>query len=174
MTPVFSSGVARGQEGPGVVKAKRYAVARPGEGASRRSNELSGRDYPSSSSAFAVLGPRMVMANQGRAPSLDTLLGRRTRVLRLLFTQVLPLALASGWHRATLFNHEQGLVIRTTRRLGTFVIRLRGFATERHIRKAIACFGDALTARTRCVTIDSRNSLTTPVFSDSCSCYGSN
>jgi N-acetylglucosaminyldiphosphoundecaprenol N-acetyl-beta-D-mannosaminyltransferase len=65
-------------------------------------------------------------------------------LLRLLMTRVLPLALATRWHRLSPKSQTQDLLITTSHNHESVTISLCGAATERHVPKAISCFQEAL------------------------------
>jgi N-acetylglucosaminyldiphosphoundecaprenol N-acetyl-beta-D-mannosaminyltransferase len=65
-------------------------------------------------------------------------------LLHLLLTRILPLAVVTRWHQFREKHHRQGLLIKTSRDDQSVLISLCGFASERHVPKAIACFQEAL------------------------------
>jgi N-acetylglucosaminyldiphosphoundecaprenol N-acetyl-beta-D-mannosaminyltransferase len=75
-------------------------------------------------------------------------------LLGLIFTRVLPLAVANRWSRFKSQRWPQGLSIRTTRNHDSVTIDLSGDATERHITRAIAGFRETLTGTNENVVID--------------------
>lgn len=74
-------------------------------------------------------------------------------LLRLLLTRVLPLAMITVWHRFRQRQQRQGLLIGVCHDDQSIIINLCGFALEKHVREAIACFEQALTGN-RNITID--------------------
>ena len=65
-------------------------------------------------------------------------------LLRLLATDILPLAIAARWRRWSRGRGEEGLVIRQIPSDDALVLQLCGAATARHVDQAIACFRDAV------------------------------
>ena len=72
----------------------------------------------------------------------------------LIFTRVLPLALANRWSRFKSRRWPQDLSIRTAPNHDSVTIDLRGDATERHVAPAIAGFRETLTGTYKGVVID--------------------
>jgi N-acetylglucosaminyldiphosphoundecaprenol N-acetyl-beta-D-mannosaminyltransferase len=79
-------------------------------------------------------------------------------LLRLIFTRVLPLAIATRWCRFKSQRRPQDLLIKTAHDHDCVTISLCGDATGRHIGMAISCFREGLTATNRVVVIDLSNS----------------
>jgi len=78
-------------------------------------------------------------------------------LLRLLFTRVLPLVMASRRHRRQFERQPRDLLLPTEKSHGLVTIGLDGDAIGRHAGKAIACFREILTARNGAVVIDLSN-----------------
>jgi N-acetylglucosaminyldiphosphoundecaprenol N-acetyl-beta-D-mannosaminyltransferase len=79
-------------------------------------------------------------------------------LLRLIFTRVLPLAIANRWSRFKSQRRSQDLLIKTAHDHDSVTISLSGDATARNIVKAIACFRQTLTKTNKGVVIDLSNS----------------
>jgi N-acetylglucosaminyldiphosphoundecaprenol N-acetyl-beta-D-mannosaminyltransferase len=73
-------------------------------------------------------------------------------LMALLMTRILPLAISTYLRSATRAACED-LAISTEQSFETFIIRLSGSATERHVDKAISCFRSAVASRNE-ITID--------------------
>jgi N-acetylglucosaminyldiphosphoundecaprenol N-acetyl-beta-D-mannosaminyltransferase len=67
-------------------------------------------------------------------------------LLRLLFTRVLPLAVATHWYRRRP-RHPEDLLIKTKKIEQSLMISLTGIAVERNIQAAITCFREALRSK---------------------------
>ena len=65
-------------------------------------------------------------------------------LLHLLLTRILPLAVATRWNRFRPKHPARDLLIKTSRNDQSIMISLCGAATEKHIRKAVSCFEEAL------------------------------
>jgi len=74
-------------------------------------------------------------------------------LLRLLVTQIVPLAVASRWLRWTCKRGEQGLAIRQVQSAEAVTLRLCGAAIARYVDEAISRFRDAVKAQ-RPIIID--------------------
>jgi N-acetylglucosaminyldiphosphoundecaprenol N-acetyl-beta-D-mannosaminyltransferase len=68
-------------------------------------------------------------------------------LLRLLLTRVLPLAVIIRWHQFREKRQRQDLLIKKSQDDQSITISLCGIASEGQIRKAQACFQEALTAK---------------------------
>ena len=79
-------------------------------------------------------------------------------LLRLIFTRVLPLAIANRWSRFKLQRWPQDLLIKTAHEHDSDTISLSGDATDRHIVKAIAAFRKTLIGTNKVVVVDLSNS----------------
>jgi N-acetylglucosaminyldiphosphoundecaprenol N-acetyl-beta-D-mannosaminyltransferase len=77
-------------------------------------------------------------------------------LLRLLWTRVLPSAVATGWHQFRGKDQRQDLQMRKSQVDQSIMISLCGVASERHVPKAIDCFQKALTGN-QDITIDLSN-----------------
>jgi N-acetylglucosaminyldiphosphoundecaprenol N-acetyl-beta-D-mannosaminyltransferase len=75
-------------------------------------------------------------------------------LLRLLFTRILPLAIANRWYRFKSQRQPQDLQIKVAQNKDSATISLSGDAIDRYIEKAIACFQETLTRRNKVVVID--------------------
>jgi N-acetylglucosaminyldiphosphoundecaprenol N-acetyl-beta-D-mannosaminyltransferase len=75
-------------------------------------------------------------------------------LLRLLFTRILPLAIANRWYRFKSPRSLQDLRIKIAQNQDSATISLCGDATDRYIEKAIASFQETLTGRNKIVLID--------------------
>ena len=73
-------------------------------------------------------------------------------LMALLMKRILPLAISTYLRPATRAACED-LAISTEQSFETFIIRLSGSATERHVDKAISCFRSAVASRNE-ITID--------------------
>ena len=77
-------------------------------------------------------------------------------LLRLLLTNVLPLALAAQWQRLVAARHVQDLLIKRSETPDGVILSLSGSATAQHVDKASAWFRDAISAN-RPISIDLAN-----------------
>ena len=75
-------------------------------------------------------------------------------LLGLIFTRVVPLAVANRWSRFKSQHWPQRLMIRITHNHDSVTIGISGDATERHIAEAIAGFQETLTGTNKIVVID--------------------
>jgi N-acetylglucosaminyldiphosphoundecaprenol N-acetyl-beta-D-mannosaminyltransferase len=75
-------------------------------------------------------------------------------LLRLLFTRILPLAVANRWYRFKSRRQPQELVIKIVQNHDSVTIRLDGDAIGRFVEHAIVRMRETLTAGTRAIVID--------------------
>jgi N-acetylglucosaminyldiphosphoundecaprenol N-acetyl-beta-D-mannosaminyltransferase len=75
-------------------------------------------------------------------------------LLRLLFTRILPLAIVNRWYQFKSQRQPQDLLIKIEQKQDSVTIGLEGYATDRHIDKAVSFFQDRLTARNKVAVID--------------------
>src|SRR5262249_19138157 len=76
------------------------------------------------------------------------------RLLGLVLTRVLPLAIANQWDRYRSECRPHALQIKTAQNHDCMVISLCGDAVERYIGKAVSCFREALSSIDRAVVVD--------------------
>jgi len=75
-------------------------------------------------------------------------------LLCLLFTRILPLAVASRWYRFTSWRQPQDFQIKIAQNHDSATISRCGDAIERRIAEAISYLPETLTARTQAVVFD--------------------
>jgi N-acetylglucosaminyldiphosphoundecaprenol N-acetyl-beta-D-mannosaminyltransferase len=74
-------------------------------------------------------------------------------LLRLLVTRVLPLVIATRWHRLN-WQRQGDLVLKLAHDQEAVTVSLCGAAVERHVAKVVSYLREALTGRERAITIN--------------------
>jgi N-acetylglucosaminyldiphosphoundecaprenol N-acetyl-beta-D-mannosaminyltransferase len=75
-------------------------------------------------------------------------------LLRLLFSRILPLAIANRWYQFKSRRRPQGLLIKIAQNQDSTIISLCGDAIDRNIDNAISCFQETITRRNKGIVID--------------------
>jgi N-acetylglucosaminyldiphosphoundecaprenol N-acetyl-beta-D-mannosaminyltransferase len=75
-------------------------------------------------------------------------------LIHLTFTRILPLAIANRWYRFKSRRSPQDLQIKVAQNHDSVTIGLSGDAIGRHVKQAIACFRETLTATNKAVVFD--------------------
>jgi N-acetylglucosaminyldiphosphoundecaprenol N-acetyl-beta-D-mannosaminyltransferase len=75
-------------------------------------------------------------------------------LLRLLFSRILPLAVANRWYQFKSRRQPQDLLTKIAQNQDTTMISLCGDAIDKHVDKAVSCFKETLTGRSKGVVID--------------------
>jgi N-acetylglucosaminyldiphosphoundecaprenol N-acetyl-beta-D-mannosaminyltransferase len=75
-------------------------------------------------------------------------------LLSLLFTRILPLAVATRWYRLKSRHRPEGLTIEIAYNQASAAIRVRGAATEPNVELAIRSFQEVLNAGIKIATLD--------------------